>query len=252
MKRILTTLSQKWPEYLLEMIVITAGILGAFTLNNWNESRKENRLKERIFVQLYESIRSDTVLYNYHIKQLEITYASVELLEEKIRIDAPYDPSLDTAFRNIDVINSPEANYTVFDRLTNAGIEMIDNDSLKNEIIHYYADSKTFLKYPLDAKNLLDKIYPKYFIRHWYLGATPTDFEELKQANDFRIALDYSGTASYWLIERTQHRKLLGITILEMLKKEVGNELSLEKSAYFRNMNNLDKDSLSNVNDESQ
>jgi len=55
MKKILETLKVKWAEYLLEILVITIGILGAFMLNNWNENRQE-KLEGRIFL---EGIKSD-------------------------------------------------------------------------------------------------------------------------------------------------------------------------------------------------
>ena len=41
MKKILETLIRKWADYYLEIFVIMIGILGAYSLNSWNEERKE-------------------------------------------------------------------------------------------------------------------------------------------------------------------------------------------------------------------
>jgi hypothetical protein len=37
MKRIIILFKQKWPQYIIESVVIIASILGAYALDNWNE-----------------------------------------------------------------------------------------------------------------------------------------------------------------------------------------------------------------------
>ena len=69
MKRLFTTFAQKWPEYLLEILVITIGIFGAFLLNNWNEERKEALQRKKVFMVVRNDIDRSSFR---HVPMIEI------------------------------------------------------------------------------------------------------------------------------------------------------------------------------------
>ncbi len=87
MKKIINHLKSDWYKYAIEMIVITAGILGAYALNNWNEERKNNQLELDIYENLYSSLKTDSVKL---IKILGHINASIEAQETIIQNDHDY------------------------------------------------------------------------------------------------------------------------------------------------------------------
>ena len=67
MRKILDTLSQKWPEYILEIFVLIIGIYGAFLLDNWNEERKDSSQSMAYLAALGEELNQNiTSLEKYH------------------------------------------------------------------------------------------------------------------------------------------------------------------------------------------
>ena len=66
MKRLFKTFAEKWPEYLLEILVITLGILGAYVLNNWNETRKSRIATKEALVNVLEDLRADSIQFQFH------------------------------------------------------------------------------------------------------------------------------------------------------------------------------------------
>ena len=63
MKKILDLLKRKWAEYLLEILVIIIGILGAFMLNNWNEGKVNSQLERQYLSSIILDLKFESQHY---------------------------------------------------------------------------------------------------------------------------------------------------------------------------------------------
>lgn len=71
MKKIIKHLQENWIRHGFETLVVTVGILGAFTLNNWNEDRKERILKTQLINDLKFELETGKINVNEKIYRLE-------------------------------------------------------------------------------------------------------------------------------------------------------------------------------------
>lgn len=59
MKKILETIKNKWAEYILEVLVIIFGIVGAFGLNAWNDKRQLRAEEQKIIEALKDEFQTN-------------------------------------------------------------------------------------------------------------------------------------------------------------------------------------------------
>lgn len=71
MKKLIATLKEKWAEYILEILVITIGIVGAFLLNSWNEKVKANHQQQEIITNLHEEFETNLASLEKQVTRLD-------------------------------------------------------------------------------------------------------------------------------------------------------------------------------------
>lgn len=169
MKRILTTLSQKWPEYLLEILVLIVGIYGAFALESWKEERSDKELELKMLLGLKEEFSRNNLQFKSHRELKEKAFTEqkeyLEILKsggETLEIVLKYQQNTGGNTFN-------PSNGVLKSIISSGTIEKIRNDSLKyalsrwiDLLLDLQEDEFLYLKFLVGDRDLNERsIIPK-------------------------------------------------------------------------------------------
>ena len=205
MKKLLQTIKEKWVEYILEIMVIIIGILGAFALNNWNESRKENIKEIQMLTELKASLAYDLKSnFTRNIPAIREDIQRCQEVIEHIENDIYIKDSTNFFWLSRYVTFNPK--YMAYKSLENKGIDLIQNDSLKNAIVEIYDWEYPTLKNRIeqnDFARLTSFVRPflrEYFYVNKQNKLVPIDIKELYKNHQFKQLI--------FFIETTRNNRL--------------------------------------------
>ena len=164
MKKIIETLRLKWTEYLIEVFVITLGILGAYLLDDWNENRKdavEGRLYlQRLLADVQKDLKEHADYEAYSVKVHQSILLLVAALEQK-HLEPEDKEEFDFALHRFYRTSGFNSNLTTYKELVSSGkLNLIQNTDLRNTLSNYADD--------IEAARTVRERYAANILEHTY------------------------------------------------------------------------------------
>lgn len=139
MKRIFETLAHKWPEYILEVLVLIIGIYSAFALERWNENRNEEKFEQATLERILTNLKTDREnLLSIHHYFLKAIYSTEKLLAAKQ--NTPESDSIKYWLANIAQFDRFQPLTNAYEVLKSRGLDVLRNQDLAYQIGKYYDD----------------------------------------------------------------------------------------------------------------
>ena len=128
-----------------EIVLVVIGILIALSINNWNSNRID-RNKESLYLRnierdLKQQLKSiDTQMrYEYSIIEIAKPLIVYYKIHHKFKVDSTFTASIGRLTGRMTFVKN---NPTYIELLSSGNIDIITNDSLKNELINYYQQTE--------------------------------------------------------------------------------------------------------------
>jgi hypothetical protein len=227
MKKILKHFKKNWYRYGLETLVVIIGILVAFTLNNWNEQRKDRELEKEILVDLKLNLESNITLLEGRIKYFSSGQKSCKIILDVIDSRLPNHDSLGYHFSKAtrgyggaDVIS-----YVGYEALRNNGFSLITNKLLKDEIMQLFENTYRELISFDETFKLHNSYYievlGKLFYQDKEFSLKPYDFDLILSAKIYYSALTDFRSNYGWMKEETNNGLSETRRVLQLIDDEL-------------------------------
>ena len=144
MKRILTHIKENWIRHGFETLAVLVGVLTAFALNHWNETRKRADLEIQYLERILVDLAEDTAYFNTRRERAErVRDSHIEFIRNAYENQRNLDEArslLKTP--RWDAHDLTTQNFTYIE-LTNSGdLNIFRNEEIKDAIVEYYTASE--------------------------------------------------------------------------------------------------------------
>ena len=219
-----------WLYSVGEFVLIFLGILIALQVDNWNQKRQEKKLEKVLLSEMLSNLKANQDDIENNIRMQERFLNSNQVALDFLKGDQPWHDSLGIHFTYLMGGTLFDNNNSTYESLNSIGIDLVGNDSLRQQITLVYA-----VRYPKVEKTqdmllsyIMDQLYPSLRANlQTVVGreiTVPVDLEQLRQNNGFLEDLNMN-LFIYNLSIRTYQRALRSTKILIAdIEKELGME----------------------------
>lgn len=192
-----------WIEAMAEFVLVVIGILLALQIDNWNQERQDRELERVLLGEMISNLQSDLTDVEINIAIDQNLIQSSNIVIDYLTDDRPYHDSLNAYFARADLGTIFLANTSAFESMESIGIDLIRNDSLRQQITYLYSALYNYLRKMEDIviNNTLNVLNPQLsrLVRpiEPYQNAVPLNPSGIKKDNVLLSAM----TTNVQLIE---------------------------------------------------
>lgn len=138
----------KTKKYLLyaigEIVLVVIGILMALQINNWNENRSALKEELHMLKALKIGLESDFSDLKFNEKRIISSIVSAGVVIHSLENNLPYRDSISDYIGDMMFTVIFEHSTSAFETLKSKGINLIKNDTLRDDIISVYDSGYSF------------------------------------------------------------------------------------------------------------
>ena len=221
----------KYRKYLIyaigEIILVVIGILIALQINNWNEKRIIADRELRLLNEMLNELTTDSSHFATKLMSANSKLNATELLIGVIDDKKPYHDSLNIAFSKAVGWTTFSPSNSTYQTLTNTGISIISNETLRTSIQHLYNNTYKFIP---EVEKWRSEFYfaeissfniELFKIFSWYKPSIPLNGQDLLNDTRYYNILDTQQTLANQEVEVYKSAKKEIDALINLIEKEI-------------------------------
>ena len=179
-----------------EIVLVVIGILIALQLNNWNTENKASIEELELLAEMKYNLEMDLEDCIWNIKKNQDLLASNLAVLSQLKKRAPFQDALQLHYGNLVYTTTQLRNMSAYDHLKSKGMNLVRNDSLRQEITtvysaRYYNITRRELEYDnkIQINHIIPQLNGKVVIDDITKTGYPIAIENLYDDDAFKGAL---------------------------------------------------------------